>query len=375
MRVRGIIALGLVTATAAGSAAAQGDGGCAGQPNCAETRGFTATIINFRPSTVDVRTRAIAITMRFQNRTDRPLILGYVAESGIITDDQGQRYLVHPASVRGIGVVSSQFDPKFVLQPGEGSDARFDLVMAPSANRIVGTRFEMDIAIREIDPLPANQFRLGREHSLRFAALAPSAMGGAAPAVAAPASAPAPAPAAPAAAPEPESDPCAGKSRCYGAGPFTAEVTRVTPSQAGRHHVLTLTVRFRNLTTEPLILGYKNATSGAIDEHGNRYYYGRAGTHDGSVKGMGLVTGRSADPQFALRPGQSRDATVTVVRFNAAGVIGTAWSFDAVFEQLEILPSNQVRSVREYAVSITDLSVGAAGAAQKLLNAIRKPNR
>jgi hypothetical protein len=264
-----------------------------------------------------------------------------------------------------------------VLRPGEASDARFEMVLRMTgANPILGTKYEMDLAVREIVPLAGNQFQLGREHSLHFAALGPSDMADAgSPEPATPAATPAATE--PAAAPEPEGDPCAGKSRCYGAGPFTAEVTRLTPSQAGRHHVVTLTLRFRNVSPEPLILAYKSGSNSAVDNYGNRYYYGRASTVDGSVKGMGMVTSRAANPQFALKPGQSRDATFTLVRFNARAPFGESFAYDVAFEQLEILPSNQIRSVREYAVNFTDVSTSSAGAAvsgaKKLIDAIRKP--
>ncbi len=357
-------------------AAAQG-GGCAGQPGCAETREFTATVTNFRPSTIDARTRAIAITLKFQNRSTRPLILAYVAESGVITDDEGNRYQVAPNSVRGIGVVNQRdFDPKFVLQPGEASDARLEFLMQVTGpNQIRGTRYEMDLAVREVEAAPANQFRLGREHALHYSGLGPTAMAdGAADAGAAPA-APAPAPTP---APEPERDPCAGKPRCYAAGPFLAEVTRLTPSSGGRHHILELVIRFRNLTAEPLILGYAASTSGAVDNLGNRYYWGRAGTYDGSVKGMGMVTARSADPQFVLGPGQSRTATFTLVRYEARPPFGTAFNYNVTIKQLEIVSGQAVRTLRDFTVDFPDLSTtvaanAAAAGARKLLDAVRKP--
>lgn len=359
--------LGLVAALTAVPLHAQANSGCEGQAHCAFVREFTATVTNFRPSTVDAATRAIAITVRFQNRTAKPLVLGYVVESGVITDDRGNRYLVAPGSVRGIGQVSArEFDPKFVLAPGEASDARLELVLRRSANQIWGTAFELDLAIREIDPIPGNQFTLGKEHVLHFAGLGPAAMAGADAAPPAPEPAPAPAPAE-------EVDHCAGKARCYGAGPFTVEAVRVTPSQGGRHHVVELTLRFRNVVDQALILGYTGGSSTAVDEHGNRYYWGRASTHDVSAKGIGVVTGRQANAQFALRPGQSRDATFTLIRYNARAPLGTAFTWNAVFVELEVLGSNQVRTVREFSVGFEDLKQGAASGAKKVLDALIKP--
>ena len=86
------------------------------------------------------------------------------------------------------------------------------------------------------------------------------------------------------------------------------------------------------------------------------------------MKGIGYVTSRSADPQFALRPGQSRDVNVSLIRYEAARkAIGTQFSWDAALVELEILPSRQIREVREYAVGVAGLSEGAASLISKLL--------
>ena len=41
--------------------------------------------------------------------------------------------------------------------------------------------------------------------------------------------------------------------------------------------------------------------------------------------------------------------------------MGTSWTAEFVLQQLEILPSRQVRSVREYSVSYQNLTAGNAG--------------
>ncbi|MEK6598313.1 MAG: hypothetical protein AABY91_08270, partial [Gemmatimonadota bacterium] len=150
---------------------------------------------------------------------------------------------------------------------------------------------------------------------------------------------------------------------------FSVEVGRLTASiVGGRHHVITFAVKIRNMSTQPIILGYRDGSNSGTDDLGNRYYYGRAGTADGSVKGIGHVTGRSADPQFVLRSGQSRDVSVSLIRYEAARrPIGTQFSWDAALVELEILPSRQIREVREYAVGVAGLSEGAASLISKLL--------
>ncbi|MGH8311601.1 MAG: hypothetical protein ACRETX_17630, partial [Steroidobacteraceae bacterium] len=142
---------------------------CAGQSYCVETRSFAAVITNFRTSKQSTQ-RIVTATVRFQNKTDRPLTLGYVKTSGVAMDDEGNRYVVWgPSSVRGIGeIAGSAFDSKFTLQPQERSDARFELVWNETPQTVAGTRFELDLAVREISEVAVDQFRLGQEHSLHF---------------------------------------------------------------------------------------------------------------------------------------------------------------------------------------------------------------
>src|SRR6267378_2780794 len=61
-------------------------GACGGQPLCVETSDFNATVTSFRTSTGGT-SRIINVSVRFQNRTAQPLVLGYVANSGMTTDE------------------------------------------------------------------------------------------------------------------------------------------------------------------------------------------------------------------------------------------------------------------------------------------------
>ena len=96
---------------AAGLAHAAGAKGCpASAAACMETGGFAATVTNFRTSTQG-RNRVVSATVRFDNRTNKPLALGYVCAGrrGIALDDLGNRYAVAGAnSVRAIGEVSDK---------------------------------------------------------------------------------------------------------------------------------------------------------------------------------------------------------------------------------------------------------------------------
>lgn len=352
---------------------------CGGQPMCTEVNSFAATITDFRTSNVS-GAKVVTASVRFQNKLARPIILGYVAGSGVTTDDQGNRYTVYaPDSVRGIGAIASgRVDPKFILRAGEAGDARFEMVWRWSGREIFGLAFEMELAVRELLPLPSGQFRMGPEHPLRFSGLGNAAVSTApaVPSTPATSAAPVAAVAAVAATPAadsasagnaaPAADPCAGAARCFSAGPFVAEVQQISSSlSGGRHHVLRFNMRFRNLTAQPLILAATYNSSIAIDNDGNRYGV----TPSQAVSGMGVTTGRNADPQFVLAPGESRNAAFQVYRRNSGNPTGLSYTFDVSLEQLEILPSRQIRSVRQFSLNFPDLTIsGMRGGAQPAEN-------
>lgn len=352
-------------AAAAPPAAALNPAVCGGRPGCAEVNPFAATMIDFRVTAIG-RDRLLTATVRFQNKNSQPLILGFVADGGVALDDQGNRYVIAAESaVRGIGLITrNTLDPKFVLQPGEAGDGRFELIWRPATGReVFGTSFTLDLTLREIRPLAGNQYQLGREHAIRFTGLggaAPAAPS--APATTAPTLTPAAPPQQPPPAPLP--DACGGKPRCYSAGIFSAEIVAATGSQAapGRHHVVRFNLRFRNVSNQPLILAYKGGTSSATDNLGNPYYWGRAGTYDTSFQGIGVI-GRTVDPSFTLQPGEARDATFTLVRFNPPrnSILGAAFTYDVVIGRVELMSNGQqVRVAREYSLNFQN--IGLAGA-------------
>lgn len=352
---RPLAALGLAVLAAGPGVPAVGAAECANTDLCRQVPAFTAAVADFRTSTAGSN-RLVTSTLRFTNRTDRPLVLGYVDGSGIVTDDEGNRYNL--VDVRALGTINrSTFDPKFTLQPGESADARLEFRWY-AGQSIAGTRFLLDLAVREIDPVAGGQHRLGREHSLNYRNLGDGGLAAGPPATPAPASAPEPVVATGAAAAPPAPvDACAGIPRCYSAGPFTTQVTQVTASQAGSNHHVRVNLRFRNLTAQPLILGYRDGAATMIDNYGNRYAVRRD-----RVKGIGLVSRSSADPQFVLAPGATRDASFEYNRYAGRSAIGTVYAPDLAVEQLEILPSQQVRSVREYSLNWTGLTAGTFAA-------------
>jgi len=402
--VRTILSLSLIAAGAlAQQRPAAAPSSCAGNARCAETGSFAATITDFRTSNVS-RYKVVTAAVRFQNKLTRPIILGYVNGSGVTTDDQGNRYQVTGADgVRGIGAIGNgQVDPKFTIRPGESGDARIEMVWGWSGREVFGLTFEMEFTVREMAQLPSGQFRLGPEHPLRFRGLSNNA-GGPAPAAVpvAPTAAPGPpaAPSAPAslaeslpgngAANEPAPaaaavaaaatgpDPCTGLARCFSAGAFGADIQNISSSvYGGRHHILRFNVRIRNVSAQPMILAYTWNSIVVADNAGQRY----AQTATQAVTGMGTVTGRSADPQFVLRPGESKTVAFQAMRRNSGKPTGLSYTLDLSLEQLEVLPSQQVRSVRQFSLNFPDLTIsgmanlapGAAPQAESLSQTGRK---
>lgn len=165
--------------TAAPAAAAQSSF-CGNQPLCYEANDFAATITDFRTSTAGYY-KVIDVDVRFQNKTNQPLILAYVAGSGNALDDRGNRYGVGGGNaLRGIGQSygGNNFDPKFNLRPGGFGDAQFELLWAPGQTPY-GLTFELNLTVDEINTIEGNQHTLGGEFPLHYRGLANGVTGGA----------------------------------------------------------------------------------------------------------------------------------------------------------------------------------------------------
>ena len=145
---------------------------CGSQPLCYESNDFAATITDFRTSTQGGY-KIIDVIVRFQNKTNQPLILGYLANSGTALDDRGNRYIVYGGNgFRGIGqVYGNNFDPKFNIRPGGFGDASFELMWAPGQT-VYGLTFELNLTVDEINTVEANQHTLGGEFPLHYRGLA-----------------------------------------------------------------------------------------------------------------------------------------------------------------------------------------------------------
>ena len=339
--------------TAAGGAVAQAapQSVCGGDPSCTEVNGFAMSMVEFRAS-LQGYYKILTVTLRFRNKLGRPMVLGYVQGSGGATDDRGNRYAVKDAEVRGIGLIAGRPDDKFVLAPGQTGDARFTLVWA--GQQLFGNTFDLDLTVREIIPAGNGQSTLGPEYPLQIVGLVDGAKAAApvaqAPEVAPSSSSPPPGPssgggqtrapppstgqaptggtqtapatiaspfgAAPTAGGTTGGAHCAAGASCYDAGAFSVAVVQTIPVQSGKNQMVRFAIRVKNQTAQLLVLAYKAGTNAAVDERGNAFVWGRPGTHDGSIQGIGMIEGARIDPQFqsALAPPamrRSRSAATT----------------------------------------------------------------
>lgn len=262
----------------------------------------------------------LTTSVHFQNLSKQPLVLGVEPTKVSSTDDRGNTYEVF--AVRGIGeVAGTRVDPKFVLPVDGGGDALFELRWRGTA--IFGTQFDLKLPVRVILPLEAGQYKLGTEHLMTFAGLKSGHL------------------ATPKGAqPLPENTVLAG--------PFTVQITRMTPSKAGNNRIYsaTMAARIKNTSTKPLVLAYVGSSSFGVDDQGNRF-----ASYDTSVSGIGIVTSLKADPQLELAPGESRDVQFVIFRRPGRETAGTKLSYYAALVELEVLPGNQIRTVRQYSLA------------------------
>jgi hypothetical protein len=351
---------------------------CAGKRFCEETNTFAAIVRDFRPSTVSNSTRLVSATVKFLNKTNRPLILGYLRSSAVAVDEKGNRYTLASAeSVRGMGEIAGrQFDPKFTLVPGQTADTRLEFSWRWNGRDILGGQaWDVEFAVREVSEVAPGQYRFGAEHAIQFRGVPPApgvVSGGASPTDAPVAVAAAASPAAPVAeartepaAPEaPRADACAGKPRCFDAGTFVAEIQHGSLTREGTYQdrVARLNITIRNTGQTPLSLAYVAKSSVLTDNLGNRFFWGTAGTYDTSAQGIGKVESNRADPQLTLAPGESRMATFTLRRRTPkTNPDGTGYTYNVTLAELQVINAQQVRTTREHSLIFADFPLNPTG--------------
>ncbi|WP_029923040.1 hypothetical protein [Nevskia soli] len=164
-----------------------------------------------------------------------------------------------------------------------------------------------------------------------------------------------------------QADACAAAPRCYDAGPFTAEVTSLSPSWNNTHnqHFLRLNLRLRNTGDRPLILGFPWGSSPSItDNYGNAYRID--GNSTSNIIGIGIVRREGADTSFVLAPGASRSASLIfnrwIAKSGSGAAVGNQFTADVSVEQLRVLPgSGRVEVGGQYSLNFQGLSGGAFG--------------
>lgn len=381
---------------------------CNGQPLCRDLGHFTASVtkVNVTRTNAVTAYQGVRTMVRFTNVSPRPIVLAYRDRSSAVSDDKGLAYRWSAKSY-GIGVVTANTaDPQFRLEPGESREASFDGVLQYSMRQqVAGSVFSHDLTIVELALVEGQRIRELRDHAISFSGLTasagyaaaagagataatagtlvradaappaaappqepalPAAAEAAAPALAGvppPSPAPQAAPAAPAAPPRPAAATAAEcpPDRCQAQGPLVAQVLRVNVTKAGNvtaYQTVQSVVRFTNVSSRPLVLAYKQGSGTTSDETGAAYRYAF------KTQGIGLVGNGSADPQFRLAPGESRDASfAATLQYNVRhSVPGRVFSQDITIAELEVLGPSQMRSAHEYALSFSNLSAGGSGA-------------
>jgi len=158
---------------------------------------------------------------------------------------------------------------------------------------------------------------------------------------------------------------CAGRAHCYQSGPLAAEVSSIMPNNAvaPQDHAVRVSVTFHNTSNQPIALAYKAGSSQLQDNHGTAYTWGRPGSHDASAAGIGVSEGRNVNPNFVLRPGESRSASFEVSSFDrGTKAPGTSFNYAMVVQQFQVMPNGQMQAVRELPLSFPGLTTGAANA-------------
>lgn len=290
-----------------------------------ETKSFTATVTSFQTYIAgQANHHYIALAIHFRNNTDKAVILGLNRDGTKASDEQGNRYDVVQAY--GIGSVSgSDVDPKFVLPAHGAGDAH--LVLLWKGNSIFGVTFDLNLAVKELSKLTGGQYQIGPESVLGFEGLKTGL------AVAL------------------ENAPEISQ-HVVQAGPFNARITHSKFGKGSYSYPIAgdFTVQLENKSDKPLVLAVEHDSITGIDDEGN--YYGGVKGPGGyaNATGIGEATKDQADPQFVLAPGEVKEFHITIGR-SRAKTYGSEFVLNFALDELEILPSKQIREVRQYSVT------------------------
>lgn len=153
---------------------------CAASIRCYATGPIVAEVAQLASAQKKSNNHSVRVSVRFRNIGDAAITLGYKANSGTMLDDLGNEYQIDwrsDANVAGIGqVTKSKADPQFSLRPGEARTAVFTYSRYVGKTAI-GTVFNPDLVVAQLEVLPNNQIRTVSEYSISFVNIAAGGFG------------------------------------------------------------------------------------------------------------------------------------------------------------------------------------------------------
>ncbi|MDY6947471.1 MAG: hypothetical protein SXG53_17310 [Pseudomonadota bacterium] len=153
---------------------------CAGNARCYSTGPIVAEVVQLASAQKHNNNHSVRVSVRIRNIAEQPIALAYKANSGSMLDNLGNQYKVdwrNDANVAGIGqVTKSQADPQFTLRPGEARTAVL-IYSRYVGKTAIGTVFNPDLVVAQLQVLPGNQVRTVSEYSVSFANIAAGGLG------------------------------------------------------------------------------------------------------------------------------------------------------------------------------------------------------
>ncbi len=151
---------------------------CAGRSHCHDGHAFTAEVVRVQVFSCEVSPwgKMLQATLRFRNESSRALALALRGREASALDSLGGRWTMNQVCgptppVTGMDAGNrGAADASLELAPGESRDATFTLAQG-QRNKPYGDAFNFDLGLDQLEPLPGQQLRRTRQHSLSFANL------------------------------------------------------------------------------------------------------------------------------------------------------------------------------------------------------------
>jgi hypothetical protein len=101
-----------------------------------------------------------------------------------------------------------------------------------------------------------------------------------------------------------------------------------------------LVLRFENVTSHAVILGYRAQSGFLLDNFRNRYFCSQAGqtgpnAQDNSAVGIGTDRDSKVDPQLMLKPKQSESASFDLWRHRDLDQQVSFYDFDVMIDEID----------------------------------------